>query len=214
MRGLLVTGPLLAVLLLTACQGPDAEPETTAFTDCGTLTAPIPPSTASTGATASIGVTAPAGADGEPPAGGVAAGRPLPALSLPCFTGHTQVAVDALRGPAVINLWASWCAPCRTELPALQRLSTRSTDRLRVIGVNTRDGRSAAQSIGEDFGLTFPTVFDPEQKLLRELGRAVLPITLFVDGKGRIRHRDETGALDDAELTELVRLHLGVAVPS
>lgn len=192
--------PLL--LLVAACSGPDPDPAadaaTTAFADCGTLAAPLPTSGGTPGGTA------------------VAAGpgEPLPVLTLPCFTGDTQVSVGTLRGPAVINIWASWCPPCRKELPAFQRLTERSTDRLRVIGVNTQDGRSAAQSIGEDFGLRFPTLFDPDNRLRLELRRNVLPITLFVDDAGRIRHRDETGALDDAELAALVQQHLGVTVLS
>ncbi|GAB3967543.1 TlpA disulfide reductase family protein [Plantactinospora veratri] len=214
MRRLVLGGPLLALLLLaTACTGRDAEPETgpapvgessttTAFTDCAALTA----SAAAPGTPAGT-----AGASGATPA----AGRSLPALDLPCFVGGGEVAVGELRGPAVLNLWASWCAPCRKELPAFQRLAERAGDRLRVVGVNSGDSRPAAQSIGEDFGLEFPNLYDRDKKLLTGLGgRAVLPVTLLVDADGRIRHRDETGALDDAELATLVRRHLGVAVPS
>jgi len=156
--------------------------------------------------------TGPDAAGTDPPVAGQ--GRPLPDLTLPCFTGGPDVALGALRGPAVINLWASWCEPCRTELPAFQRLSERAGGKVRVVGVNTRDGRDAAQSIGEDFGLRFPTLFDPYESLRGALARQLLPITLFVDGQGRIRHQDETGALDDAALAALVRRHLGVAVPS
>ncbi|MGI5146144.1 TlpA family protein disulfide reductase [Plantactinospora sp. CA-294935] len=209
MKRLGLGGPLLAlVLLAAACTGPDAEPEagaapgaeesatTAAFADCAVLTAPV---------------AAPSGPAGPTPG----SGRLLPALSLPCFVGGGEVAVGELRGPAVVNLWASWCPPCRKELPAFQRLAERAGDRLRVVGVNSGDARPAAQSIGEDFGLEFPNLYDRDKRLLTELGgRAVLPVTLLVDAEGRIRHRDETGALDDAELATLVRRHLGVAVPS
>ncbi|GAA3736735.1 hypothetical protein GCM10022225_19330 [Plantactinospora mayteni] len=208
---------------------------TAAFADCAALTTPLaaptstpPGSTTSTpaGSTASTpaGSTGtptktPAGSTGTPtsvPAGSApGSGRSLPALSLPCFVGTGEVAVGELRGPAVLNLWASWCAPCRKELPAFQRLAERAGDRLRVVGVNSGDARSAAQSIGEDYGLEFPSLYDRDKKLLTGLGgRAVLPVTLFVDAEGRIRHRDETGALDDAELATLTQRHLGVAVPS
>jgi thiol-disulfide isomerase/thioredoxin len=61
----------------------------------------------------------------------------LPDLTLPCFTGGRPVGLADLRGPAVINLWASWCGPCRTELPAMQRLADQAGDRLRVVGVDT-----------------------------------------------------------------------------
>ncbi|WP_349340255.1 redoxin domain-containing protein [Plantactinospora sp. B6F1] len=207
---------------------------TTAFADCTTLTAPLATpgtpagqpasstagapvgSTAGSTAGAPVGSTAGSkvGSTADAPAGSMV-GRSLPALRLPCFVGTGEVDVGELRGPAVVNLWASWCRPCRKELPAFQRLTERAGDRLRVVGVNSGDARPAAASIGEDFGLEFPSLYDRDKKLLTELGgRPVLPITLFVDAEGRIRHRDETGALDDAELATLVRRHLGVAVPS
>ncbi|MBO4205000.1 TlpA family protein disulfide reductase, partial [Micromonospora echinofusca] len=134
----------------------------------------------------------------------------LPALDLPCFTDGSTVTLAGLRGPAVVNLWASWCAPCRDELPAFQRLAERTAGTLHVVGVNSRDGREAARSVGLDLGLTFPTLADPQEQLSRQLGRNALPLTLFVDGQGRIRHLDSSGALDDATLTGLVRQHLGV----
>jgi thiol-disulfide isomerase/thioredoxin len=221
-RRLLLGGSLVPLLLLaTACTGSDADSEvgpapaaqtaaTTAFADCGTLTAPL--SAASSASPNTAASTAPPTSTGTAESAG--SGEPLPDLSLPCFTGGTQVSLGALRGPAVINLWASWCGPCRKELPAFQRLSERTAGKLRVVGVSAQTGRSAAQSIGEDFGLRFPTLYDPDNRLRLALRRAVMPITLFVDGEGRIRHRDETGALDDAELADLVRQHLGVAVSS
>ncbi|WBB66019.1 TlpA disulfide reductase family protein [Micromonospora sp. WMMD812] len=155
--------------------------------------------------------TAPSAAASAPTS---ATGDPLPDLSLSCFTGGAPVALRDIRGPAVVNLWASWCPPCRKELPAFQRLSERAGGQLQVIGVNTRDGRDAAQSIGEDFGIRFPILVDQGEALQRALNRNAIPLTVFVDGQGRVRHVDTSGALDDARLGALVREHLGVAVPA
>lgn len=148
-----------------------------------------------------------------PPATTAPGGMPLPQLTLTCFTGGAPVDLHQVKGPAVINLWASWCAPCRTELPAFQRLSERAEGRLTVVGVNMRDTRSGAQSIGEDFGVRFPTLIDQGEALQRALGRNAIPMTVLVDANSEIRHVDVSGALDDARLTDLVRVHLGVAVP-
>ena len=192
---------LVPVLLAVAgCTAPDpgeARPAATRaerpspFADCATLTR-APASAAA----------APAGAQGEP----------LPELTFSCFTGGAPVALRDVRGPAVINIWASWCPPCRKELPAFQRLSERSAGRFQVIGVNSRDSRSAAQSIGEDFGVRFPMLIDQGDALQRALNRNALPLTLFVDGDGRVRHTDASGALDGATLADLVHRHLGVEV--
>ncbi|MET8279826.1 TlpA disulfide reductase family protein [Micromonospora sp. NPDC005174] len=189
------------------------------FKDCAALGAPpasSSPAAASTGAGAASGTPSP-GAAGSPDAGATgtaAGGQELPALTLACFTGGAPVALRDLAGPAVINVWASWCGPCRKELPAFQRLSERTGGQLRVVGVNTRDSRSGAQSIGEDFGVRFPVLVDQGDALQRELRRNAFPLTLFVDARGRIRHIDSTGALDDTQLAALVRQHLGVAVPA
>lgn len=114
----------------------------------------------------------------------------------------------------MINVWASWCPPCRKELPAFQRLSERTAGQLQVVGVNSRDSRSGAQSIGEDFGVRFPMLVDQGEALQRELKRNAIPLTLFVAADGQVRHIDATGALDDAKLAKLVRQHLGLAVPA
>lgn len=146
------------------------------------------------------------------PAPAGAAGVELPDLTLNCFTGGAPVRVRDVKGPAVINVWASWCAPCRKELPAFQRLSERADGRFQVIGVNSRDSRGGAQSIGEDFGVGFPMLVDQGDAFQRALERNAFPLTVLVDADGRIRHVDATGALDDDRLAKLVRTHLGVTV--
>ncbi|PWR11252.1 alkyl hydroperoxide reductase [Micromonospora acroterricola] len=160
---------------------------------------------------AALGTAPTAGADAAAPRAG---GEALPELTLACFTGGAPVALRDVAGPAVINVWASWCPPCRKELPAFQRLSERAAGRFQVVGVNSRDSRNGAQSIGEDFGVRFPILVDQGEALQRALNRNAIPLTLFVDAQGRIRHVDATGALDDARLAELVRQHLGLAVPA
>ena len=140
------------------------------------------------------------------------AGDQLPDLTLNCFTGGAPVNLRDVKGPAVINVWASWCPPCRKELPAFQRLSERADGRFQVIGVNSRDSRGGAQSIGEDYGVGFPMLLDQGDAFQRALVRNAFPLTVLVDADGRIRHTDATGALDDARLAALLQRHLGVKV--
>ncbi len=151
----------------------------------------------------------PTGGPSVAPTGGTS----MPAISLPCFTGGRPVALAAPSGtPTVVNLWASWCAPCRTELPVFQRLSTAAPGRVRVLGVVTADTRSAALALAEDLHVTFPAVYDAEGRLSKALGRTALPITLFVDPGGRLTHVYNGTALDDASLAALVRRYLKVDV--
>ena len=141
-----------------------------------------------------------------------AATRPadLPGLSLPCFTGGEQVALTSLRGPAVINFWASWCGPCRTELPVIQRLADRAAGRLTVLGVNTDDSRDAGASFAADQQITMPTLVDKDGKLYTALGGRALPMTVFVDAQGR-RYLYVL-PLTEKTLAQQVHAHTGVAV--
>ncbi len=134
----------------------------------------------------------------------------LPDVELPCFTGGQPFRLTDLRGPAVINLWGSWCAPCRDELPVMQRLADRAAGRLHVLGVDVGDTRDAAVSFGAGKQVTMPTLYDRERRLLSALGRVALPLTIFVDAAGR--DHVHAGAVDTAELSELVREHTGVTV--
>ncbi|MDG4828030.1 TlpA disulfide reductase family protein [Solwaraspora sp. WMMD1047] len=227
-------GPLLALVLLplallaAGCSGPSPEPDRRSAT-AGSDPAPfepcpkldVPPVPA--GSSAAPAARAPAESPAEAPrtaALGVVAmetapgggHRAMPAVTLDCFVGGERVDLGALRGPAVVNLWASWCGPCRKELPALQRLHERAAGAVRVIGVDTRDRRAAAEETAADLGITFPQFFDEQERLLIGLERRVIPVTAFVDGQGLIRHLDESGALDDETLGKLVEQHLGVAV--
>jgi cytochrome c biogenesis protein CcmG/thiol:disulfide interchange protein DsbE len=135
----------------------------------------------------------------------------LPDLKLPCFTGGAAVEVGALRGPAVINIWATWCDPCREELPAMQRLADRTKGKLRVIGVDTGDSRDAAASFGTDKRVTLPTLYDANRKLVGALGRTALPVTVFLDASGK-RFIYNQLPPDEAALAALVRDHTGVTV--
>ncbi|MFI6759278.1 TlpA family protein disulfide reductase [Micromonospora sp. NPDC050417] len=207
-----LAGLLLPLLLLAgaACgrSGPANEPEPPApFADCAALTTPVAASPGATGGeTDSTGGATTGRPDGST--------KPLPAIVLPCFTGGADVPLSDVRGPAVINLWASWCPPCRKELPAFQRLAARSGGQLRVVGVDSRDDRDDARDLATEIGLTFPTLFDAGEKLRTGLAAPGLPATAFVDAQGRVRHLDVSGALDDATLTALVEQHLGVVLPA
>jgi cytochrome c biogenesis protein CcmG/thiol:disulfide interchange protein DsbE len=208
------------VLALAACTpAPETSSEPAAgtaspFADCAGLSAPpssaapdpsVPPSSSAADPSAppSSAVSSSAVAGGTKRAG-------LPALTLPCFTGGQEVALGALPGPAVINMWASWCGPCRDELPVMQGLADRTAGRLHVLGVDVGDSREAAASFGAGRSVTMPTLYDRDRRLLAALGRANLPVTVFVDAGGRTFVHPLP--VDRPELIELVRAHTGVTV--
>jgi cytochrome c biogenesis protein CcmG/thiol:disulfide interchange protein DsbE len=115
--------------------------------------------------------------------------EPAPSYEAVTLDGE-PVSLDALRGEVVLlNVWATWCAPCRREIPELQALHTAHRDEgLRVIGV-TVDSRSAEEEIRrfvEEFGMTYEIWWDPDQVAVGTFAAAGVPLTVLIGRDGRI----------------------------
>ncbi|RBY74525.1 TlpA family protein disulfide reductase [Blastococcus sp. TF02-09] len=137
-------------------------------------------------------------------------GQLMPTLSLDCPAGGTLDLGRAPGVPTLVNLWATWCAPCREELPVLQDFAEEAGDRVRVVGVISKDGRPQAESFAEEIGVGFPSAFDGEGELMGELGLNVLPFTYFLDADGGLVHTQVGDVGSAEELRGLVAEHLGV----
>jgi len=127
----------------------------------------------------------------------------LPDLQLPCFTGKEQIALRSVPGPLIVNLWASWCDPCRRELPLMQKVAAQTAGRVTVLGVDTGDRLDAGASFAADKGVSFPTLFDPDKKLANAIAGTNLPITIFMDASGK--SYVNRLPLDAAKLSTLVK---------
>ena len=147
------------------------------------------------------------------PATGSAVEGGLPDVTLPCLGGGKDVSLAGLRGPLVVNLWASWCGPCRAEMPVLQEFHQRYADRVGVIGVDFQDPQtSAAMDLVRKSGVTYPLVADPQGELLGNgpfPARMGLPLFAFVDESGKVELA-AGGVHSVDEMADLVREHLGV----
>ena len=139
-----------------------------------------------------------------------AAPSDLPALSLACFSGGSVDLGLAPGAPTVVNLWASWCAPCREELPVVQQLADAAGDRVRVLGVVSKDGVPQATSFAADAGATFPSAFDGDGALMDGLGIRALPYTYFLAADGSVAHVEVSPVESLPEFEQLVAEHLGV----
>lgn len=137
----------------------------------------------------------------------------LPDLTLPCLGGGTDVNLSELRGPMVLNLWASNCAPCRKEMPLLQQLHEDYDDVL-VLGVNYQERfPDFALKLADEVGATYPSVADPGGNLAesKAAGNIVgLPWTVFVDAGGTVQGIKPGEITSYAALQDLVAEHLGV----
>lgn len=135
----------------------------------------------------------------------------LPQLELACLGDAGPVDLSRLRGPAVVNLWASWCKPCREELPLLARLDEQTGDRLGVVGIDVQDSDpEAAVQLAADAGVTYPQLVDPESTTRGPLRVVGLPQTIFVDAQGRMVATERVPYTSYDDLAAAVRRHLEV----
>lgn len=124
------------------------------------------------------------------------------ALSGTTLDGGTADVADLRGRIVVVNNWASWCAPCREETPALVALSSSSDPAdVAVIGVNVTDDHDAALAFADEFGMPYPSIEDPDGKLLASIPGvppSSLPSTVILDREGRIAARiiGETNAIE------------------
>lgn len=139
-------------------------------------------------------------------------GSDLPELTLACLGGGRDVDLSDVSGPAVVQLWASWCTSCPDELPLFQRLSDEHGDRLTVLGVDWQDTQPGkAMALLELTGATTPQLADPGGELAEHYRLTGLPGILLVDEEGAVTFR--LMRIDSyAQLLGLVEDHTGVPV--
>ena len=122
--------------------------------------------------------------------GSSGSGARLPADpdALPEFTlADYHHVLDGLHGePVVVNIWASWCGPCRKEAPLLASANRTYGDRVRFVGVDILDERDSARAFMREYGWTYPSVYDPTGAIRDGLGLLGQPVTLFYDASGAL----------------------------
>lgn len=122
----------------------------------------------------------------QPPA--ARAGKPAPSFDLPQLTKVGKLSLTAFKGkPVVLNFWASDCAPCKEEMPALKMLARRySTVSLAIIGVVEQDRRSDAERYALEHSLNFPSVFDADYEVAGRFRVIGTPETFVLDRQHRL----------------------------
>lgn len=122
----------------------------------------------------------PAPSDAEPVAGG------LPDLTLDCLGGGEGVRLAGLRGPLVVNLWAQWCEPCRSESTYLAAFAT-AQEKVAVLGIDYSDPQTGlAIEFARETGMTYAHLQDQENTLKGPLGVTGIPYTFLIDAQGKI----------------------------
>jgi len=135
-----------------------------------------------------------------------------PALDVQDLQGQRWT-VERLKGRSVVlNFWATWCPPCKEELPSLQTLHEIGGGDPVVIGVNVRETTSHVRRYLASTGMSFPVVLDPQAELARRFGVSVFPTTLLIAPNGQIRWRvvgevDWAGAEAGRWVASLSKMH-------
>ena len=136
--------------------------------------------------------------------------KPFPHLVGTTLAGASFDSSSLAGKPFVLNVWATWCAPCAREQPALVKLQTAYVGRVAFLGIDYRDGDSAAKAWVEQFGVPYPSLSDPSGKYAADLGFPFLPDTYVVDETGSIRYAI-FGETSQQQLTGLIDSVLGSA---
>jgi peroxiredoxin len=116
-------------------------------------------------------------------------GRPAPDFALKSSTGE-NLRLSEYRGDVVmINFWATWCGPCRQEMPLLDELYTRyERVGFNLLGVNIDDDSRRAMQMIEELGVNFPVLFDARKEVSKLYEVEAMPVTVLVDREGNVRH--------------------------
>ena len=131
---------------------------------------------------------------------------PAPDFTLKSNSGE-NIRLSELRGEVVlINFWASWCGPCRQEMPILSELHDKyQAMGFTVLGVNVEENSDAARKLLQDMPVNFPVLFDNDSSVSRQYDVAAMPSTVLVDRNGNMRflHKGYKSGLEDIYMEQV-----------
>lgn len=128
------------------------------------------------------------GSDSSSPAAVV--GNPAPDFQLPDLDGQTISPNDLKGKPILLNFWASWCGPCRSEMPYLQEIyEERSGEGFMLLAINTGESSPQVQEFLQAYNLSLPVLLDTQNSVAEQYGIQYLPTTFFIDGEGIIQEK-------------------------
>ncbi|PJF36715.1 MAG: hypothetical protein CUN49_03985 [Candidatus Thermofonsia Clade 1 bacterium] len=137
-------------------------------------------------------------------------GSPAPDFELATPKGESLRLSEQRGAWLVLNFWATWCPPCRAEMPILQALhdspseAARALGTVRVIAINRDESAAAVQAFLDELKLSLPVALDPGGKVSNRYGVLSLPMTYFIDPEGIVRHR-HIGKLTEELLEQTLR---------
>ena len=131
---------------------------------------------------------------------------------LNCLTGSQKISVESLRGPLIVNVWGSWCGPCKQEMPYFVEFNDQAKGKVKLLGIAVEEAESQDS---KDFiisnGMTWPNLYDAKGITRANFGMGV-PLTWFIDKAGIVVYKHVGVINSTAELIELTEKYLKVSV--
>lgn len=143
---------------------------------------------------------------------------PAPVISGVDLDGNSLSTADFPGDIIVLNVWASWCAPCRAEAPALEEVATEFAGHgVQLIGLNTRDSAASARNFVSKYGVSFPSIVDTDGRLQLRFNHTLppqaIPSTIVLDQQGNVAAR-ALGAVDASTLSGIIETIAQESVPA
>jgi thiol-disulfide isomerase/thioredoxin len=124
---------------------------------------------------------------------------PAPEFTLPSLSGESISLKDYQGRAVLLNFWATWCLPCRAEMPLLQRYSDQSGDKLVILAINNLESREQVDAFAKELGLVLPVALDQDGAVANLYRVRGLPTSVFIDQDGKIRYH-HIGILNEDQL--------------
>ena len=132
------------------------------------------------------------------------------AALLKCLDGNSTVDVGQIKGPALVNVWGSWCGPCKQEMPIFVDFYSTYKEKVSLIGISVEEADvQNARDFVKLYGMSWPNLNDPDGSTRGTLGMGV-PITLFIDAQGKVAYRKIGVVTTIEELERDTQKYLGV----
>ena len=132
------------------------------------------------------------------------------AVNLDCLDEGSVIDLSSVKGPVLVNVWGSWCGPCRDEMPIFVDFYSKHSESVGLIGISVEEADiQNARDFVQAYGMTWPNLYDADGATRATLGMGV-PITLFIDENGEIVYRKIGVVTTMDELENETRKYLGV----
>jgi thiol-disulfide isomerase/thioredoxin len=132
------------------------------------------------------------------------------AVNLDCLDEGSVIDLSRVKGPVLVNVWGSWCGPCRDEMPIFVDFYSKHSESVGLIGISVEEADiQNARDFVQAYGMTWPNLYDADGATRATLGMGV-PITLFIDENGEIVYRKIGVVTTIEELENETRKYLGV----